>query len=142
MQQNVFTMKKALVFVLLMVSLSCSKDEDPNTFLPYVDVNETVYLNLHGNLYVAGNAEVVSGGIAGIIIYNYNGNEFLAWEAACPHITPSACSQMKIEGVLMVCPCDDSKFSILDGSPQSNTPYPARQYRVVKNGDILLITNF
>ena len=139
---NYSTMKKSILFILFLSFIFCSDDNDPSTFLPYIPVNETVHLNLHGNLYIAGNSETVPGGISGIIVYNFNGNDFLAWEAACPHITPSQCSKMNVEGVLMVCACDSSRFSILDGSPQDGTPYPARQYRVVKNGDVLHITNY
>lgn len=135
-------MKKLLVFIFAFTLFACSNSDDGNTFLPNVPVDETVYLNTHAELQIAGGSTTVPGGIKGIIVYNYDGNQFLAWEAACPHMTPSSCSKMIVQGVMMVCPCDDSKFSILDGSPQSGTQYSARQYRVVKQGSVLYITNF
>ena len=135
-------MKKVLVFLLLIIISACSDNQEDNPFLPDVPVDETVYLNLYANLQIAGGSATVNGGIAGIIIYNYDNNQYLAWEAACPHLAPTSCSKMTVEGVLMSCPCDQKKYSILDGSPQSGTNYSARQYRVVKDGNVLYITNY
>jgi hypothetical protein len=47
------------------------------------------------------------------------------------------------DGLNMECTCDNTKFALaLGGAPQSGTQYPAKQYRVIKEGETLIITNF
>lgn len=136
-------MRNPVINILLLISLiSCTTSDDGNTILPNVPVNETVFLNTTIDLQVIGGSAIISGGIAGIIVYRLSSDQFLAWDRACPHISPKQCSAMTLNGLLMVCPCDNSEFSILDGSPQSGTSFSARQYRVIKNGETLIITNF
>lgn len=135
-------MKKLILIIIFINLLSCGSSDDGNPILPEVAVNQTVFLNTQSDLQAIGGSTMISGGIAGIIIYRFSNEQFLAWDRACPHLQPQVCSRMNINGLLMECPCDQSKFSILDGSPQSNTPYAARQYRVIKEGQTLFITNF
>ncbi len=135
-------MKQLILIILFLSLLSCGTSDDGNTTLPNVPVNETVFLNTTVDLQVVGGSTVISGGISGIIIYRFSTDQFLAWDRACPHIPPNQCTAMTLDGLLMLCSCDDSRFSILDGSPQSGTPFAARQYRVIKNGETLIITNF
>jgi len=135
-------MQKLIIFILIIGLFSCGTSDDGNSGLPNVPVNETVFLNTTGNLQVVGGSAVISGGISGIIVYRFSTDQFLAWDRACPHLQPNECAGMNLDGFFMVCSCDDSKFSILDGSPQNGTPFAARQYRVIKNGETLIITNF
>jgi nitrite reductase/ring-hydroxylating ferredoxin subunit len=132
-----------LIIVILFISLySCGTSDDGNTVLPNVPVNETVFLNTTVSLQAVGGSAIISGGISGIIIYRFSTDQFLAWDRACPHLPPNQCAAMTFDGLLMLCSCDNSRFSILDGSPQNDTPFAARQYRVIKNGETLIITNF
>ena len=138
-------MKKLSAITLLLLLFSCGSSDDGNTLLPNVPVNVTLNLNLpvNQNLLINNGSRFVPGhGIKGIIVFRLSETNFFAWEAACPHITPNNCSTMVINGVKMVCNCDDSEFSILDGSPLSGTPFSARQYRAVKTGNSVMITNF
>ncbi len=135
-------MNKLIYFLLIITTFSCNTTDDGNPVLPNVAVSETVYLNLHNSLQHSGGSTTISGGISGIVIYNIDNTRYRAWDAACPHLSPNECTAMLIENLMMVCSCDKSKFSILDGSPQSGTAYSARQYKVVKDGNTLLITNF
>ena len=140
------SMKKLGVIILLLSLFSCSNTDDPNTILPYVPVNETVYLNnpSNNNLLSVGGWVEISGGIKGIVVYHAGIENYLAYDLACPHLSPSVCSKMIVEdGLNMECTCDNTKFALaLGGAPQSGTQYPARQYRVIKNGNTLIITNF
>ena len=135
-------MKKLILFILIVNALACGTTDDGNPILPDIPVNQTVFLNTQNELQAIGGSALISGGIAGIIVYRFSNEQFLAWDRACPHLQPQTCSRMNINGLLMECPCDQTTFSILDGSPQNNTPYPARQYRVIKEGETLFITNF
>ena len=95
-------------------------------------------------LLVPGGYISIQGGISGIVVYNLNNSQYFAYDRACPHKAPGDCQPMVVnDGITMECPCDGAKFALaLGGQPQSGTNQAARQYRVVKNGDSLIITNF
>jgi len=140
-------MQKLIIVLLFFGLFSCSTSDDGNNILPNVPVNETIFLNnpLYSAMAVTpGTFAYAPGGISGLIIYHTISDNFIAFDRACPHLDPNTCAPMIIEdGVNMTCTCDDSKFALeLDGTPQSGTPFAARQYRVVENGNTLIITNF
>ena len=138
-------MKKALILLLFLAVLGCNSSDDGNTLLPNVPVNVTLNLNLpaYQDLLINNGSVFVPGhGIKGIIVFRLSESSIFAWDAACPHISPSGCSTMTINGVKMVCNCDDTEFSLLDGSPLSGTQFSARQYRATKTGNSISITNF
>jgi len=139
-------MQKLIIFILLFGLLSCSNTEDPNDILPDIPVNVTLYLNnpSNNNLLSVGGWVEKTGGIKGIVVYHASIDNYLAYDLACPHLPPSACTKMIIEdGLTMKCTCDETKFALaLGGAPQSGTHFPARQYRVIKDGNSLIITNF
>jgi len=138
-------MQKLIITIFFLSLLSCGTSDDGNTLLPNVPVNETVFLNNPSalDLKFPTGSITISGGIAGIIIYNFDDNQFFAWDRACPHEEPQKrCVLNVVDTFWMECSCDDIRFSILNGSPQSGTQFSARQYRVIKNGDSLIITNF
>lgn len=146
---NTHKMQKKIFFNLLFFILlsGCSKSVIENDLLPAVTVNETIDLNLPKfiNLQVPGGFAYTSGGVNGIIIYNLNGNQFKAFDRACPHLAVSSCTQMEVKNTIkLVCPCDNSEFNILNGAPLTEgiTRY-AREYLVtVFNANTLRITNF
>lgn len=129
-----------------MIVTSCgTNDDDNNPILPNIPVNVTINLNLplYQDLQFDGTSAFIENeGIKGIIVYRFTENNILAWDAACPHLAPASCAAMSLVGVEIICSCDNSKFSFLDGSPQSGTPYSMKQYRAVKNGNSITITNF
>ncbi len=137
---------KKIVLLLLFVGLyACDTTDDNNSNLPDVAVNITVYLNnpTNNNLLFVGGAVEINGGIKGIVVYRSSNDQFFAYDLACPHKAVNECDKMTVDGLFMICPCDNSKFALaLGGAPQSDTPHAAKQYRVVKNGNSLLITNF
>jgi hypothetical protein len=126
----------------------CSSDDiDNNNNLPNVNVNETIFLNNPEfiNLQVPGGWAYAQGGIRGIIIYHASTNLYLAFERSAPHLSPQDCSIMTVRSnIKMICGCDDSEFSIIDGSPLTDgIKYAARQYRVsIVGNNTLSITNF
>ena len=141
---------KFLAFLFLtLLFVSCSSSSpDNNENLPNVPVNVTLSLNSpqYQNLLVPGGWVYASGGIKGLIVYNFNGTEFAAFDRACPHLSVSeACSQMIVESsIKMVCPCDDAEFNILNGAPlTTGITVGARAYRaVLVSSSTLTITNF
>ncbi len=139
-------MKRVFLLLLLITIISCgTSDDDRNPILPNIPVNVTLNLNLplYQNLqFDSSSAFVENHGIKGIIVFRISENNILAWDAACPHLAPSDCTAMSLIGVEITCPCDDSKFSILNGSPLSGTQFSMKQYRATKNGNSITITNF
>ena len=142
---------KKLIFTLVTVLFffSCTVDQQENDLLPDVTVNKNINLNLPEfiNLLTPGGWVYTSGGRNGIIIYNTgianSTTEFKAFDRACPL---NDCTQpMTFNGsTKLKCPCDDSEYSILDGSSQtSGVTVSAREYLVTRiSSSILLITNF
>lgn len=139
-------MKKILLLIVFLIAVSCgTSDDDNNPILPNIPVDVTINLNLpiYQDLqFDSTNAFIQNVGIKGIFVFRITENNILAWDAACPHLAPAECTAMNLIGVEITCSCDDSKFSFLNGSPQSGTPYPMKQYRAVKSGNTIRITNF
>ena len=139
-------MKKIFLLITLIFITSCgTNDDDNNPVLPNFPVDFTIDLNLPLNQdlqFDGTSAFIENQGIKGVFVFRLSENNILAWDAACPHLAPAECAAMSLIGVVITCPCDDSKFNYLNGSQQSGTPYPMKQYRAVKNGNSIRITNF
>jgi nitrite reductase/ring-hydroxylating ferredoxin subunit len=140
---------KSLLLLLLIVN-GCGKDKiDQNPYFSSVHFNLNLNLNLpsYDNLrYAGGGMAVPQGGINGLLIFNLNGNDFLAWEASCPNHSLKECSVLTITGVLAECSCEEFRYSLATGqllNPDKNTknPYPLLFYNVRRNGNTLLISN-
>ncbi len=140
-------MNKFSIFLLIFLMFSNCESNDQNNLLPNVPVNVTINLTNPEfiNLQVPGGWAYAQGGIKGIIIYNVNGNTFKAYERSCPHLTPSDCTRMTVEqSFKMKCPCDQSEFNIINGTPITpKINYVALEYKVtLVNSTTLKITNF
>lgn len=140
-------MRKLLFICLLITLFSCEKN-DTIDLLPTVNVDVTINLRLAefielqtptGWVYTASGND----GIKGIWLQYTGGTPaYKAFERACPNNDCSA--PMTFDGSLKLkCSCDASEYSIIDGAPQTagNSQY-AREYRVIKQGDLIRITNF
>ncbi len=137
--------RKLVLFFFVLVMSSCEKNET-NDILPDYSFNQTVNLNLpqYIDLQVPSGWAYSTGGIQGIIIQNTGiGNPpYKAFERACPNY--DCTTPMVFDGSLKLkCPCDQSEYSIYDGSPQTaGNNHFAREYRVTKSGSTLNISNF
>lgn len=102
------------------------------------DLNNPEFINV---LTPGGFAEIV-GGNKGILLFNKNGTEFVAYDKLCP---ANDCNQpMIFEGRVLKCTCDNSVYSVdFGGAPQTKGFLcPAIEYRVVRNGSTLQISSF
>lgn len=139
-------MKYFQILLLFFILISCNDDViDNNTFLPNVGVNFTINLNLsEGNRLINNGFETFENkGVRGVIVFN-NGINYTAFDLACPHIPLQECSKMTFEqtDLSLNCPCDDEKFSKIDGSPLNpEITQAARSYIVTLNGNILTVKN-
>jgi nitrite reductase/ring-hydroxylating ferredoxin subunit len=138
------------VMLLLLAISSCGKDKvERNPYLPFVNFNINLKLNLpaYDNLrYVGGGIRIPQGGINGLLLFNLNGNDLLAWESSCPNHPIEHCSHLSITGVLAECSCEGFEYSLATGqllNPKENTenPYPMLFYNVRRSGNTIIISN-
>jgi hypothetical protein len=142
---------KILTLVSLVLLASCKSDDggvqDNNPYLTNPIVNLTLNLNLpqYDPLKFPGNNIVISQqGIKGILIHNVNNDLYTASELSDPNHIPSSCSRMEINGIILSCPCesDDNEYDVVTGQHRTkNNVYPIQQYRVVRTGDVVRVTN-
>jgi len=142
-------MRKLLLLCFLILFFSC-ENNDTDDLLPDVQVNVVIDLNLPQYIDLQTptgwiNTSGGNDGIQGILIQNtgVGSPPFKAFERACPN--RDCGSPMKFDGSLkMKCNCDNSEYSIIDGSPQTEgNLHFAREYRVlVLDPSTLNITNF
>jgi len=133
-------------YLFLLTLLSCEKNLR-NDLLPEVRVDLTIDLNLpqYIDLQTPAGWAYTNGGLKGIVIQHTGvGNPpYKAFERACPN---NDCTvPMVFDGSLALsCHCDNSSYSIIDGSPQTDGHGQfAREYRVQRVGTHSLnISNF
>jgi nitrite reductase/ring-hydroxylating ferredoxin subunit len=139
--------RKIIALLFFLFTISCTKNEmNKNPYLHEVSFEKVINLNLpqYDNLnYNGGAIYLNSGGIKGLILFNFS-NQIFAWEASCPNQYPSSCSTMRIDGVQSVCDCDNYKYSLATGqllSSTENDAYPMKLYFSEKNGNSVRISN-
>lgn len=130
-----------------MFLMACTEDTSiyRNPFLPLynVDVQVNMNLALYNQLQIPGNAIHYHGqGINGILIIN-TGSNYLAYEATCSNHQVTECSGLSLKGIEATCGCEDATtYNLHLGIPvKEGAKYPLLQYRVVKQGNVLRITN-
>lgn len=141
-------MKKFSLILFLTALLSGCSGEDNyrgNPNLP--DLNFRLPLNLnfaeYNNLQFAGNHYVTYNyGVKGIVVYNINGSQFVAFELSDPNHPPSSCSAMTVDGILASCGCDENVYNIITGElSEGEGQYTMKPYRVERSGNTLEIYN-
>ncbi len=135
------------IFILLLVLpfvLGCdtgSINNNPN--IPNYSVNLQINLSLpdYSHLQFASNHIVdYSQGARGIVVFNA-GNNYVAFDLACPNQTYSTCATpMTINGINATCSCDSTVYNLFSGQSPGQQ-YPMKQYRVDVNGGYLYVTN-
>jgi nitrite reductase/ring-hydroxylating ferredoxin subunit len=130
-----------IFFTLLLAGCSTNDFNNKNPFIPNYSFVVDLNLNLpaYSNLKFASNAVYyASAGAKGIYVFN-TGSGYNAFDAACPNQAISDCSTMTLNGINVVCPCDDAEYSLFTG--QGGKQYPLKQYRVEVNGSVLRVFN-
>ena len=137
-----------IMFTLFFTSLGCSSDDDMrrNPYLPPLNFSvnfdlslpEYNQLNFPGNNFVTRNY-----GLNGIVIYNLNNDQYLAYELSDPNHIPQACSALIVEGIEAICSCEDgNRYNIITGEQVAGTgEYALQFYRIVRTGNVLQISN-
>lgn len=142
-------MKKTICFFLVFIALTaCSGADDNYRGNPNIpDLNFRFQLNLdfpeYSNLQYPGNSYATYNyGVKGIVIYNINSSQFVAFELSDPNHPPSDCSAMTVNGVIASCGCDDNTYNVITGElSEGEGEYTMKPYRVQRSGNILDIYN-
>ena len=94
------------------------------------------------NAQTPGGVAELSGGRKGILLFNKNGTDFVAFDKLCPN--NDCTSAMTFKNRLLHCSCDESEYSVdFGGAPQTEGfECPAIEYRVTKIGTTIRISNF
>lgn len=142
-------MRKILfLFGLFQVLSSCSGDDEirNNPYLP--DLNFSVrfdlslpeynQLNFPGNHFTTYNY-----GVNGIVIFNLNNDQYMAFELTDPNHVPQDCSVLTVKGTEATCSCNDgNKYTIVTGQQIAGEgKYQLKPYRIIRRGDILEVSN-
>lgn len=142
---------KILLLLLVLVTLSCSKNDDKQDQNPYL-TNPLVNLNLNLNLpeynplKFPGNYVITSQGIKGIVVYCVTETQYFAYDLTDPNHAPSSCSRMEVNGIIATCPCttDENEYNIVSFGRHVTEPdakYPMQQYLAIRNGNTVNISN-
>jgi len=125
--------------IVTVVSTSCSDNFESS--IPYVYVNLSINMVNYNDLTVPGNAVLLSGGYAGIIVL-YNGVQYFAYDAACPYEASQSCT-ISVEGGIGTCSCCGSQFNLWDGGyvMSGSADEPLLQYQATASENRLYITN-
>ncbi len=141
---------KKFSILIIFVFISCNKNSViRNPFLTELDFEFSININLplYNNLKFTGGSVLINNfGHKGIILYNLNNNNYLAWEASCPNHKPNSCSKTEISGSLTVCGCENYQYSLVTGqlinpSPNDTNQYAMINYGVRVSGNNLVIYN-
>lgn len=127
---------------------ACSGSDDSirnNPNLPDLNFRFQINLNLpeYNDLQFPGNSfATYTQGIKGVVIYNINNSQFVAFELSDPNHPPSNCSAMTVNGVIASCSCDSNEYNVITGQiTEGDSQYTMKPYRVQRSGNVLEVYN-
>ncbi|MDP5105302.1 MAG: phosphoribosylaminoimidazole carboxylase [Polaribacter sp.] len=137
-------LKKIVVLATFCFFINCTDTTNLGNCIQTLPLNLVTDLNNPEmiNAQTPGGFAQLSGGSKGVLIFNKNGSDFVAFDRLCPNNDCN--SAMTFENRLLQCTCDKSKYSVdFGGAPQTDGfQCPAIEYRVTKNGTTIRISNF
>ena len=103
-------------------------------FSPLTNVGSAIFVGTQG------------AGVNGVFVINTGFNTFRAFEATCPNVVFSPCSQMELDGQNGICPCNDNEFSLFTGQllnpPEDGSRFfNLLEYRAQFSGNVVTISN-
>ncbi len=112
---------------------------------PQVDVNLNLYINNPEffNIEAPGGWIYLNGGVAGILLYRKNLDEFIAYDRASTYNPTADCGiTVDLDNIILNDPCSDSQFLITDGSViQGPASQALKRYNTNLYGNNLSIYN-
>ena len=145
---------------LLLALLACT--EKIELRIPYRRVSLRLYLDFQDKalrvpqsykIYTNKNVDEADEytGFGGVLVYHgiaYNGTEYHAFDAACPHeAMPNVIVNVDETGIFAICPKCGSKFDLLEGfgipvaGPCAEERQPLKRYKVEQEKNKIYIFN-
>jgi len=137
-------MKKIIILVLSLLSLSSCTDSDDYIQNVYVNIEVPVNQPEYSDLDAIGNSIFITGGVKGIIIYHANVNDYRAFDRNCSFEPSTQCAYIdSINSTIASCNCCSSKFLIDQNGITANGPAlrPLKEYYTSFSAGILKIKN-
>lgn len=135
-------MRKFFFLCSFLLILSC----ESNGTNQYCDIINSQTINLanpqFNNLQVPGGWNYANGGPKGIVLYNFS-SSFRAFSRECPQLDCTS-KMTVVNDIKLVCPCDNSEYSILDGSPlTAGVSKSVCEFKVTQvSSTVLNVTNY
>ena len=133
---------KKIFFLIILLHLGC---ENEVYDFPQVDVNLNLYINNPEffNIGAPGGWIYLNGGVAGILLYRKNLDEFIAYDRASTYNPVADCGiTVDLDNTILQDPCSDSQFLITDGSViQGPASQALKRYNTNLYGNNLSIYN-
>ena len=140
-------LKYIYIFSFLITLVSCSANDNlANCIIP-ASVSITTDLNNPQliSALVPGGFANITGGYKNILLVNVNGTDYIAYDKICPANDCNSAMNFK-NGLVLKCSCDGSEYGVgkgIGGRPLTDGFLcSAIEYRVIKNGSAIRITNF
>ena len=134
-------MKKIILLITILL-LGCENEVDN---FPQVDVNLNLYINNPEffNIETPGGWIYLNGGVAGILLYRKNLDEFIAYDRASTYDPIADCAiTVDSDNIILKDPCSESQFLITDGSViQGPASQALKRYNTNFYGNNLSIFN-
>ncbi|WP_339885952.1 Rieske 2Fe-2S domain-containing protein [Polaribacter vadi] len=136
--------KKIMLLVCITLFVNCSDTTNLTNCIRSINLSTVTDLNNPSmiNAQTPGGFAELPGGVKGILLFNKNGTDFVAFDKLCPK--NECTTPMVLEGRVLTCSCHESKYSVdFGGAPQTDGfECPAIEYKVTKNGSTIRISNF
>ncbi len=133
---------KKIILLIVLLHLGC---ENEVYDFPQVDVNLNLYINNPEffNIEAPGGWIYLNGGVAGILLYRKNLDEFIAYDRASTYNPTADCGiTVDLDNIILNDPCSDSQFLITDGSViQGPASQALKRYNTNLYGNNLSIYN-
>lgn len=136
--------KKIICLFLFCGFINCSDTSNLNNCIRSFSISVVTDLNNPSliNAQIPSGFAELSGGNKGLLLFNKNGTDFVAFDRLCPN--SDCATPMTFENRLLMCTCDGGTYSVdFGGAPQKEGfDCPAIEYSVTKNGSSIRISNF
>lgn len=136
-------MKVLLMALTVFVLCGCKNQYED---IPLVNVN--IYINIQSpdyqNLSGLGSWSYIDGGSKGIIVFNVDNENYLAYERHCPFDPENSCAKVSVDetNLYAVDTCCSSRYQLLDGIPIDGPgTIPLKAYNTSFDGNIIRIWN-
>lgn len=134
-------MKVRIILSLVVIAFFFACKKTKNHPVPNVPVEITIDINLpsYSSLIGVSGWAYVTGGSRGIIVYRRSQDEFVAFDRHSPADPDGTCAQPLTPDVdnflSLMDTCNNASFSLLDGSPITNSEFGLRIYQTTWDGN-------